>query len=191
MPQSFSPSDTDKKFCITLARKSIEYYLKSHVSLWVDEEVMPKKLKEKKACFVTITIDSRLRGCIGHLKAIQELYLDIIENATSSAFSDPRFPKLKQEELSKIKVEVSILTDPTPLTYTDSADLLKKIKVGKDGLIIKKGYNSATFLPSVWEQIPLKENFLSHLCVKAGLDVNEWRSGSLKVEKYEAIKAVE
>ena len=220
---AFSLNAKEKKACLALARKSIDYFFQ-HRDIWApaEEELkgVPSKLKKEKACFVTLMIAEpeasvgkggsagkgassgkkkksfrgkklRLRGCIGHLQSIQSLYKDIIENAVSAAFNDMRFSALIEWELPRIKIEVSVLTDPEPLKYANSADLLKKIKEGKDGLIIKKGYFSATFLPSVWEELKSKEDFLSHLCAKAGLSPDEWRKGELEVQRYYAIKAKE
>ena len=79
---------------------------------------------------------------------------------------------------------MSVLTEPVPLDYTDADDLLVKLNPGVDGVIIKKGYASATFLPQVWEQLPQPEPFLSHLCMKAGLPAGQWRKGGLTVLVY-------
>lgn len=99
---------------------------------------------------------------------------DLIQNAQSAAFNDPRFPPLTLEEFSSndITVEVSILSEPKPLSYSDMADLKSKIKIGEDGVILKLGNYQATFLPQVWEQLPTFESFFAHLCQKAGLPAN-------------------
>jgi AmmeMemoRadiSam system protein A len=83
-------------------------------------------------------------------------------------------------------VEVSILTDPKPLAYGDSTDLLEKLRPGVDGVILRKGIYQATFLPQVWEQLPRKSDFLTHLCLKAGLDADAWRNEKLDVSTYQA-----
>jgi len=192
MPQSFSLSSKEKKLCINIARESIKHFFDSGNYLEFCSDCVPKKLQEKKACFVTLKLNGQLKGCIGHLQSFQPLYLDIIQNSVAAAFQDPRFVQLSEEEFPLIKIEVSVLTDPTPLKYSSPKDLIKKIRQGKDGLIIKKGAYSATFLPSVWEEITNKEDFLSHLCAKAGLHPDEWTKGTtLKVERYEAIKMEE
>lgn len=192
MAEEFSLNLKEKKICITLAKKSIEYSLDNYNLLKLTPEeiqVLPKKLFEKKACFVTLKINSQLRGCIGNIVAFEELYKGIIKNAYSAAFNDPRFTALKKKEFDKLEIEISVLTDPKKLIFKDSKDLLKKI-TKKDGLIISKGDKSATFLPSVWEEIPSKEDFLSYLCQKAGLDKNEWKQSKLTVQVYHAILAV-
>jgi len=192
--QEFFLDDTESKYCTALARRSIDFALlnDSLFKLSADEvKSVPKKLLEKKACFVTLTTSGDLRGCIGHLVAIQALYLDIIENAFSAAFSDPRFSVLSKKEFQKTKIEVSVLTNPEELKFSSPDELLEKIVAGKDGLIITKGQRSATFLPSVWEELPKKEDFLSHLCMKAGLSDEEWLSPGLRVQRYYAILASE
>jgi len=192
--EGFFLTDTESAYCTALARKSIEFGLAkdSLLSLNITEiKSIPVKLLEKKACCVTLTMDGDLRGCIGHLAAIQPLYLDIIQNAFAAAFSDPRFPSLTKKDFSSVKIEVSVLTIPEELKYSGAEDLLSKITPNKDGLIITKGHNSATFLPSVWEELSKKEDFLSHLCMKAGLRDDDWLSSGLRVQRYYAIKASE
>lgn len=184
MRQLFSLNKNEKKFCLELARQTIESKL-NNSKLILDN--IPKKLFEKKACFVTLLKEKDLRGCVGHLNSFQELYKDVIDNSINSAFNDNRFLPLTKEDFCKTKIEISVLTDPEKINYSSTEDLLKKIVVKKDGLIIKKGYNSATFLPSVWEELPKKEDFLNHLCLKAGLNIDEWKNNSLEVEKYFAI----
>jgi AmmeMemoRadiSam system protein A len=189
--KEFSLSAKEKKICLALAKQSIDYsFTNDGLFRLTDAEIekLPKKLLEKKACFVTLKLNGALRGCIGHLSAVQALYEDIIENAYSAAFSDPRFNPLDKEEFERIQIEVSVLTDPVELKFKDTKDLLKKIVPKRDGLIIHKNNRSATFLPSVWEEIHTKEKFLSELCLKAGLSPAAWKETGLKVFTYKAIK---
>ena len=176
-----SISETSKQFLLNTARKVIENRDKN---LKIDKENVPDDCKETRAVFVTLTKNGELRGCIGHLEPIQEIYKDVIDNAFSAAFRDPRFEPLESSELDEIKIEISILSLPKKLDYVNSNDLLEKLNVGKDGVIISKGAYGATFLPQVWEQLPEKEDFLSHLCSKAGLKYDEWKLGKLEVEIY-------
>ena len=135
--------------------------------------------------FVTLKINGRLRGCIGNLTASEPLSEGVRRNAVNAAFQDPRFAPLTEAELEKVDIEVSILTEPQPLAYNDGADLLSKLRVNIDGVIIRKGQAGATFLPQVWEQLPEPQDFLSHLCQKAGLASNAWRDGNLEVQTYQ------
>lgn len=176
-------------FLVNLARKAIEYYLKTRKIPYIPPENIPyENLKKLGASFVTLeTKQRKLRGCIGSIIPHRPLYEDVIHNAISAAVSDPRFVPLSPAELNDIKVKVSVLTYPQPLEYTDWVDLLGKIQPYKDGLIIKYGNHSATFLPDVWEDLPDKHQFMAHLCLKAGLEPDCYKSLKLQVFKYHTI----
>ena len=150
----------------------------------LDAQLADPALQTRSGTFVTLKIDNQLRGCIGSLAATAPIIEGVRENALNAAFHDPRFPPLKKRELDAVQIEVSVLTEPAELEYADADDLLARLKPGVDGLIIKKGYASATFLPQVWEQLPRPESFLSHLCMKAGLPADQWREGDLTVLVY-------
>lgn len=125
-------------------------------------------LSKDGATFVTLHYDDQLQGCIGSIIAYRSLLDDILANSVSAAFNDPRFSPLKIEDISHLKLEVSVLTEPELIEYDDYDDLLTKIRPNMDGLILKHGIYQGTFLPQVWEQLPLVENFLEHLSYKAG-----------------------
>lgn len=141
-------------------------------------------LREKSGTFVTLKRRGELRGCIGSLVACESIVDSIRNNAVNAAFCDSRFPPLTREELPEVVLEISILSEPAPLTYTDAEDLLRKLRPGRDGVIIRKGSLGATFLPQVWEQLPRVEDFLAHLCSKACLPAESWRQGDLEVSTY-------
>jgi AmmeMemoRadiSam system protein A len=142
------------------------------------------ELHEVKGTFVTLTIDKQLRGCIGQIVPTESIDVTVRDNAISSAVHDPRFPALSVDEFYRTVVEISILSKPVPLKYKDAKDLLDKIEHGKHGIIIKHEGHSATFLPQVWEEVKKKEDFLTHLCMKARLFPDEWRNGKLEVSTY-------
>jgi AmmeMemoRadiSam system protein A len=125
-------------------------------------------LNRDGAAFVTLKYEHQLRGCIGSIIAHRKLLDDVIHNAESSAFSDPRFNPLSSDELSHLELEVSVLSEPKILEYTDFEDLVKKIRPNIDGLILQHGSHQGTFLPQVWEQLPTPKEFLEHLSYKAG-----------------------
>ncbi len=135
--------------------------------------------------FVTLKIDGKLRGCIGSLTSNETVLAGIRRNALNAAFHDPRFATLSKAELSRTEIEVSILTEPQPLAYRNGPDLIRKLRPHVDGVIIRKGNASATFLPQVWEQIPEPGDFLSHLCLKAGLSAETWQDSELEVLTYQ------
>lgn len=135
--------------------------------------------------FVTLKIRGQLRGCIGNLSSTETIWSGIKRNAINAAFHDPRFTPLTITELDQTAIEVSILTEPRPLEYRSREDLTRKLRVNVDGVIIRQGHASATFLPQVWEQLRRPEEFLSHLCLKAGLPSDAWKNPELDVLTYQ------
>lgn len=180
-------SKNNQIFLLNLARNSIEQYLKNQERIFVDENKVDKELKSKQGTFVTLTIGKKLRGCIGHILPVQPIYKDIISNAISAAFEDSRFLPINEHELNKIKIEISVLSPLKPIEYKNADDLLKKIN-NKMGIYITRECSSAVFLPQVWEELPQKELFLSHLCLKAGLIPDFWQTEKLDVDFFEVQK---
>lgn len=172
------------KFLLSVARKTIEEELFGQKEQEQPDDLAPV-FRERRGTFATLTIDGNLRGCIGHIIPQESLIEGIKVNAINAAFRDPRFPSMSKKEWDRVKIEISILTDPEPLSYTDANDLLSKLRPGIDGVILGKGFYQATFLPQVWEQLPEKEDFLTHLCLKAGLRGDAWRKGDLEVSTYQ------
>ena len=160
-----------------LARKTIESYFCGK-NFEVDEATR-KTFSKLGASFVTLTINGELRGCIGSLVARQSLWKDVRENALNAAFEDSRFSPLEKGELNRIKIEVSVLSEPKKLEYKNEKDLLNKLNHNM-GLILKKGFYSATFLPQVWEELPDKIDFLEHLSRKAGLNKDAWKTADFE-----------
>ena len=146
----------------------------------------PDWLEAPAAAFVTLhTHSGNLRGCIGSLVARRSLIEDVRSNALAAAFEDPRFPRVTADELPGIVIEVSVLTAPEPLSYADAQELVHKLTPTIDGVILEQGWHRATFLPQVWDQLPVPEEFLSQLCTKAGLSATAWRKGELTVSSYQ------
>jgi AmmeMemoRadiSam system protein A len=161
-----------KEVLLKLARTAIAEEF--GIDYGVDKEELRRQnpwLEEEGAAFVTLNTkgNGALRGCIGSIIAHQSLYEDVVRNAKSAAFHDPRFVALSPEEFENITVEVSVLTPPERVFYESVADLKSKLRPGIDGVILREGSYQATFLPQVWEQLPDFELFMSHLCQKAGL----------------------
>ena len=141
---------------------------------------------ERLAAFVTLKKGGQLRGCIGNLVPVSTLIKGVRDNAINAAFNDYRFSPLQQHEFEQIEIDVSVLSPPRPLPYDNTEDLLKKLRPGIDGVTIRDGGHSATFLPQVWDQLPEIEQFLSHLCNKAGISPQAWRHKKLEIEVYQA-----
>lgn len=132
-------------------------------------------LEKDAATFVTLKLKGELRGCIGSLIAHRTLFEDIIHNAVSAGFSDPRFKPLDESELNGLNIEVSVLSKPTKLSYESFEDLCEKLDVNVDGLILEYEQHRGTFLPQVWEQLKTPKSFLEHLSMKAGLDLSIYK----------------
>ncbi len=171
-----------KKYLLQVARNAIAQEL--GLKIEVLEEIDDPILNEKRGVFVTLEIDGQLRGCIGNIMPVYPLEEAVKQNAISAAFGDPRFAELSLEEFDEIEIEISVLTVPKKLEYEDFEDLLKKLKPMEDGVVLKKGYYEATYLPQVWEKVADKEYFLNSLCMKAGLNMDEWRKGDIEVLIY-------
>lgn len=178
---AFSPEA--RKTLLDLARRSIAHGLDRGTPLPVDPSDYPEPLRARRATFVTLHLHGELRGCIGHLEAVQPLVLDVAENAYAAAFRDPRFDPVSPQEAAGLRVHISVLTPPEPLTFASEADLLTQIRPGTDGLILTEGRARGTFLPSVWESLPAPRDFLNHLKRKAGLPADHW-SDQVRVARY-------
>lgn len=182
-------NDAQGRVLLVLARHALIKYFGKEISS-EDEELLRRQLgnkifQQKFATFVTLKIKGQLRGCIGTLEARDDLADSVRANAINAAFYDPRFEPLTESELAQIVIEVSVLTPSEPLLYHHVNELVAKLHPGVDGVTIRKGSASATFLPQVWDQLKSPEMFLSHLCLKAGLVMNAWRKGDLDVETYQ------
>ena len=168
-----------------LARKAIMEKLGLKSAKTESDPMTDNCFQEHRGTFVTLTINKQLRGCIGNLESTESIMAGIKRNAVNAAFHDPRFAPLKADELDQVGIEISILTEPQPLEYRGSKDLLTKLRPHVDGVILRKGTASATFLPQVWEQLPEPEHFLSHLCRKAGLSADTWEKTQLEISTYQ------
>lgn len=168
---------------LDVALASIKHGLEKGTALKVKPKEYPEALREDRGTFVTLQKGGELRGCIGALEAFQPLIKDVAEHAWAAAFQDPRFPQLETFELDDLDIHISVLSPSEPMEFSSEEDLLEQIRPGEDGLIMQDGSRQGTFLPSVWEQLPDKRQFLDHLKVKAGLSPRHW-SDSLKMWRY-------
>lgn len=177
-------SEEDGRTLLKVARDTIQSAFSKQQSKEAGEAVVSPALSERRGTFVTLTLKGSLRGCIGHIAPQETIWEGVKGNAIQAAFRDPRFKPLSREELDRVKIEVSILTEPMPLSYSNADDLNAKLRPGTDGVIIKKGHRQATFLPQVWEQLPEPSDFLTHLCLKAGLAGEAWKQEKIDVLTY-------
>lgn len=175
----------ERKILLKTAHDSIQSGLDKNTALSILLSNYPEHLLQIRACFVTLHLNNNLRGCIGSLIASQPLVVNVSQNAFNAAFGDPRFPKLNAAEFKQIKMDISVLSKPTPLSVASEGDLLKKLQPGVHGVILADGGRKATFLPSVWDQLPNPADFVIHLKNKAGWSDDYW-SNTMQVETYTA-----
>jgi AmmeMemoRadiSam system protein A len=144
-------------------------------------------LRAPGACFVTLTQDEQLRGCIGTLQAHRTLLADVRANALAAALHDPRFAPLAAHELEGTEVEVSLLSPMQTLHFGSEAEALAQLRPGVDGVVFQYGSRRSTFLPQVWEQLPATGDFMAHLKRKAGLPPGFWHE-EVQLQRYTVAK---
>jgi len=180
-------SDSDGVFLVKTARKAVTEFLSNGNRMKLESD-LEEKFSFNSGVFVTLNNPNGLRGCIGFPMPDKKLSHAIIEGAIAAATEDPRFPSVKTNELNDIVFEVTVLTPPVEIDVSDPTEYLEKIKVGRDGLIIRHSFSSGLLLP----QVPVEygwnvEEFLQHTCEKAGLSRDTWKNESVKIEKFEGI----
>ncbi len=176
-------SGTERALLIDVARRSIAHGLRRGTPLAVDPLDFPPPLQPRRATFVTLERHGALRGCIGTLEATDPLVRDVSFRAHAAAFHDPRFSPLVPEELDTLVVHIAVLGPYRALAVASEAELLDQLRPGIDGLVLEEGEHRATFLPSVWEQLPEPRDFLAHLKRKAGLAPDYW-SPAIRARRY-------
>ncbi len=178
-------TEAERRTALGLARETIASYLHNSP---LPEVPQTGVFGQKGAAFVTLhtTPDYHLRGCIGTIIAYRPLGEDIAAHAIDAAVHDTRFVRLTLDELDAVEIEISVLSEPSELHYESTEELLAALRPGIDGVVLRYGGNGATFLPTVWEQLPEKELFLEHLCQKAGLPATFYKTGKLQVFLYQS-----
>jgi len=180
-------SDSDGVLLVKAARRAVTEFLSNGDRMKLESD-LEEKFSFNSGVFVTLNNPNGLRGCIGFPMPEKKLSHAIIEGAIAAATEDPRFPSVKTNELNDIVFEVTVLTPPVEIDVSDPMEYLEKIKVGRDGLIIRHSFSSGLLLP----QVPVEygwnvEEFLQHTCEKAGLTRDTWKNESVKIEKFEGI----
>jgi hypothetical protein len=184
-------SDQDGEIIVKTARATVTEYLKTGKKINLHED-FKSKFSYNSGVFVTLNKKENLRGCIGFPTPVKKLYQSLVDASIASATEDPRFPQVQYEELNEISFEVTILTSPEEIKVTDPHEYLSKIKVGRDGLIVKWEFGSGLLLPQVpveygWNE----EEFLNHTCEKAGAPFDCWKSKSTIILQFEGIVFME
>lgn len=166
--KDFQLSNKTQRYLLTLARQRITAATQGQS--WQLQAPELAEVQQPGAVFVTLHKEKRLRGCIGTTRAAYPLYQAVAELAYAAAFEDSRFPQVTAAELPALDIEISVLSPLQPISSADA------IIPGKHGVVVRRGGRSGLFLPQVWEQLPVKEDFLGYLCAeKAGLPPDAWK----------------
>ena len=187
MTRDIQLSDSDGVVLVKTARRAVTGFLSNGNRIKLEPD-LEEKFSFNSGVFVTLNNPDGLRGCIGFPMPEKKLSHAIVDGAIAAATEDPRFPSVKTNELNDIVFEVTVLTPPIEIDVYDPMEYLEKIKVGRDGLIIRHSFSSGLLLP----QVPVEygwntEEFLQHTCEKAGLARDTWKNESVKIEKFEGI----
>ncbi len=180
-------SKDDGHILVKTARMIVTEYLKNDTKAELEKE-FTDNFSFKSGVFVTLNTTLGLRGCIGYPLPDKSLFSALEDAAISAATKDPRFPAVNYKELDSITFEVTILTPPKKVVVSKPEEYLSKIKVGRDGLIVKHGFYSGLLLP----QVPIEygwneKEFLEYTCEKAGLPKNYWKNSETEIQKFEGI----
>jgi AmmeMemoRadiSam system protein A len=173
----------EREFLLELAHWSLKMRAHGQEAPEATSANVPPRLMEKRACFVTLTRKGKLRGCIGQLTAQEPLYQAVIRNARNAA-RDHRFPSVGPEEADGIDIEISVLTEPTPVEFASAEKLLDQLQPKEDGVVLKIGAKVATFLPQVWAHFPGTAEFLNQLARKAGCKPDAWQGPDVTISLY-------
>ncbi len=173
----------DKQILLDKAFESIESGIRLRQPLEIESSLYPNSLQQLRSSFVTLKLGGSLRGCIGSLEATVALIKDVAANAYKTAFSDPRFSPLTEQEFKAIDMNISILSRLEPISFESEEDLIQQLRPGLDGLVLEEGELRGTFLPSLWETIREPRKFIRELKRKAGLPIDHW-SGELRIYRY-------
>lgn len=169
---------------IDIVKKTIDLKLRGREEINITNYFpYPPILDSAGACFVTLHLNNNLRGCIGSVIPQTSLLIDLIKNAHNAAFMDPRFNPLTRDEFEQCQISVSLIGRPERIDFNSEEDLLSQLKPNIDGVIIKDADKQALYLPSVWEILPNKEDFLKSLKQKAGFD-REYFSSTLEAYRF-------
>jgi AmmeMemoRadiSam system protein A len=153
----------------------------------IDEDSLPRALRERASCFVTLTNNGALRGCIlDSFQPHESVARNVARNVVLAATVDSRFTPVGLAELDRLTIEISILGQPYAIPHSPPERLAAALRPEVDGVTLTTTFGTSTFLPQVWEQLPGVEVFLSELCRKQGAPATCWRTADLlRVEVYQ------
>ena len=184
-PESCQLNGAAREFLLALARRSIRSAAANSPEAPPDEADLPPELAARRACFVTLTREGALRGCVGNLSADCSLARAVWRNAAKAACNDPRFPPVAPEEVDRLRIEISVLTEPQVLRFESPEELIARLRPGRDGVVLRVGPKVATLLPQVWSQLPAPHDFLQCLSRKAGCGDLGWQAPEAVISVYQ------
>ena len=178
-------SDKSGEYLVKIAKEAIGHYIETKEKLEVPEDY-PIELDENLGVFVTLNKNFRLRGCIGYPEPIMPAIDATMEAAIAAAFNDPRFPEVSIIEYDDLDFEVTVLTKPELIVVAHYDQYFDEIEIGRDGLIIQKGFAKGLLLPQVATENKFDtEEFLENTCMKAGISADSWMDESCDVYKFQ------
>ncbi len=184
MSEHYTPQE--EALLLRIAREALQQATTGAPPTLASLEALPPALRAVRACFVTLhTVEGELRGCTGTLVARQPLAHEVVQMAVQTALHDPRFYPVQAHELPHLVIELSVLTPPLPLHFTDPAEIPRLLRPHVDGVLLTIGARRATFLPQVWERVPDTYEFLDLLCRKMGLPPGAWQTPKAQVQVYQ------
>jgi AmmeMemoRadiSam system protein A len=173
----------EERAALDIAWHAVEEPLRTGRRWLPEPDTLAGELARPGAGFVTLRARGALLGCIGSLVPRRPLGVDVAANAAAAAFDDPRLPPVTPLDLPEMEVHVSVLGPLHPVAVRGRDDLLARLRPGVDGLVVEADGRRATFLPSVWQQLPDPEDFIEALWAKAGWPAGYWPV-SLQVSSY-------
>ncbi len=177
-------SAEEKQWLSTLAHDAIRAAIQGRPPPEVPAASLTANLTQPAATFVTLSLAGQLRGCVGNLIARDPLYESVMTNAVSAALRDNRFPPVTLQEAGELKIHISILSALVPIGFRSLDELLDQITPGSDGVVLRQGGRTSTYLPQVWKSLPDKAGFLDSLCRKAGLEPSAWKEADAELLIY-------
>ena len=177
------PSPEHQSLLFGVAFEAIRRGLVGGPPWTVDAAGYPPELRQPRALFVTLMSRGKLRGCVGTMTSREPLVVNVAHYAHSAAFGDSRFERLTESELPGLEVHLSLLSEMEPIPCQSETELLAQLRPGPDGLLLEDGYYRATFLPSVWKELPDPIEFVRQLKLKAGMAPAHW-SPTLRCQRY-------
>lgn len=166
----------EKEYLLKIARQTLEKFVMEREKL--EPQTVNQKMWEKRGVFITLRKGKQLRGCVGVIEPLDSVLLAVRDN-TIAASRDTRFLPVLPEELQNINIEISILSKPEVIKFSE-------INKG-DGVVLEYKEKKATFLPQVWNDLSDKDKFMNALCIKAGLDGNHYKNDKAEFKCYKTI----